>query len=171
MAYSDFQDELISVVATATGTTPSNTDGDPQTLFTSVEAARLSIVEFMNDALAGNRGRPAPPYVAVQVGSEVPEEQYSADGGFFRSPVTIAYIDATGNPDTTPDQKSVHAAIEAIRSRIDAYDASFETFWRVERGAIDTSDSNVVFRNLASDSKVQIVAGTLTYSPGLQTYH
>lgn len=172
MAYSAFHDELLALFATATGThlKGASTSSPSQTLFTSVEAARLSLVEFMKDGLAGNKGRPAPPYGAVQIGRMIPDEQMSAAGGFYVAPVTFALVDALGNTVATPSQKTVHTILESFAATIEASSANFTNFWREERGAIDSSEENVVFRALASESKVQIVAATLTYSPGLRLY-
>ena len=169
MAYSAFQNELMSVIATATGTHPKGTStSDPaQTLFTAVEASRASVVETMKDGLAGSRGRPSPPYVVVQVGKLVHDSEWGARSRTYRSPVSIAIIDALGNTTTTPGQKSIHEIAEAIADAIDNA-ASFTTFQAPpERAEIDSSETNPVFMALAVDSKVQIVAAVVTWSPGL----
>jgi hypothetical protein len=155
MAYSAFHDELLALFATATGThlKGASTASPSQTLFTSVEAARLSAVEAMKDGLAGNRGRPAPPYGAVQIGQMVPDVQMNAAGGFYMVPVTFALVDALGNTTTTPSQKTVHAILESFAATLESPTASFTNFWREERGAIDSSEENVVFSRIGERLK------------------
>lgn len=171
MAYADFHNELLDLVATITGAVRTDPD-DPTrsaTLFTSVETAQISIIEFMNEGVEGGQGRPAPPYWAVQVGDLVPDDGFGSQT-FFRAPVTIAVLDAIGNETTNPTQESIHAAIEAVRAAIDAPTANHQYFWRIERGRVDSSANNSVFRALTAESKAGILAATLSWTPGLQVY-
>lgn len=161
--YADFQDEVMATIATATGTVLSD-DASKQTLFTSVEAAALSLVSFMNDGIAGSRGRPAPPYAAVQIGEMVHDPEWGARSRTYRAPVTVAYINSCESGAT---QKTVHVVAEAVADAIDN-DASFNTFQAPpERATIDSSEANPVFMTLAVQSKVDIVAAVVTWSPGL----
>jgi hypothetical protein len=161
--FAEFKEEFMGLVAQATGLV--QTEGtEKATLFTSIEAANLSIIEFMNDGLKGNRGRPAPPYAAVQIGALNLDPDWGVSSQTYRAPVTVGIVDATANDAT---QESVAALLEAIQALIDDPAANFTTFQPCERSSIDVSESNPVFQALGSNSKVDIIAGTITWEPGL----
>lgn len=167
MAYAAFQAELLSLLAAATGTHPGG-GSQPQTLFTSVEALNLSIVEYVKQGLRGGP-IPPPPYVVVLVGALAHDPEWGVASRTYHAPVTVAAILARS---TGATQDDAHALVQAAADAIDDGDlppaGQFATFQSPpERAGIDSSENNVVTQGLAADSRVQIVAATANWTPGL----
>jgi hypothetical protein len=159
VTYADFETEVLDTVATSTGT--HRGDGEGQTLFTSIETCGINVISYMNDALAG-RGRPAPPYVAVQMGQDSHDPEWGVRSRTFRHPLTVGIVAPRASK--TPAQ--IRAMLETLATLID--DGSFTTFQSPpERASIDVSDTNPIYEALGAQSKVKVVAGTLTWIPGL----
>ena len=162
MAFADFKTEFLGLVAGVTGTFPSG-GAERQTLFTDIETAGISIVGYMDDGDRGDEGRPAPRYAAVEIGRTTHDTQWGVRGKTYRAPVTVALLDLAAN--STQDQ--VRTVLETLATQIDD-GFSFTNFQSPpERGEIDSSAQNVVFRAISLESKGGIVAATLTYQPGM----
>lgn len=169
MPYADYEEEILATVAALTGTVLADTpDPDepggylPQTCWTALEAARISVVEYASDAARG-RGRPMPPYVAVLIGDEAPSRGFGASERPQRAPVTVAILAL----ETTHTQRQVRDLLRAVKAAWEAPDGLYDTFQAVETGRLDSSANNAVVRGLAIESKVRIVGATLAYAPGL----
>lgn len=161
---SAFQAELYALIgATLTEITVPNAGGSTRpTLFTTVQALQKSIVEFAKDGIA-SQGRPAPPYLFVEIGQFVPDSGLNLDNE--RAPVAFYYVDAA-SASHTPSQIYVNGRLKALKDALDSQTAAFTTFCPVEYGRIDSSPSNPITKALVAESSVQIAGGMLVYEPG-----
>jgi hypothetical protein len=158
--YTDFQNEVLDAIAGVTGLVKAG--GASQTLFTSVEAAQISVIEYINDSDSEGK-RPMPPYGAVQIGQDTHDPEWGVRSRTRRAPVAFALLDTYANGAT---QESVREMLEAVADALDF--GSFTTFQSPpELAEIDASDGNTVFMALGADAKGEIVAGIVRWEPGL----
>lgn len=102
-----------------------------------VRAARLNWRSLIEENQQAGSGGINPPYVVVQLGPLVPEEEYGPmEGEFYRLPVTIYYIDGPG------------VAIETIETKLQALsgalkpETTYTNFMLTDEGMVDCSDGN-----------------------------
>lgn len=159
-----FQTELYAKIA-ATWTdivVPDGLGTVRPTLFTTEQALKLSIIEFMKDGLEGGQGRPAPPYAFVDIGNSAPAE-WTINQDVQVTPMIIYYVDCDHDSHVAT-QQYVSAKLWAMKRAID--DSSFTTFEPVEYGAVDVSPSNPITNALEAVSKVRLIGGMVYWRPG-----
>lgn len=136
--------------------------GERPTVFTTLQALQVSIVEFTKDGIAGD-GRPAPPYAFVDIGRSEPEAGFCPSLDIQRAPIAIYYVDVAYEGHDT-DQVVVSGKLWALKRAVDAGSNLFQT---ETKGRLDTSPSSPVVKALAAASKIPLVAGHVLWTPGL----
>lgn len=124
-------DEIAPIIVTAfalPGTSPNLRE---------VRAARLNWRSLIEDFQQSGSGGINPPYVITQLGTLVPDDEFSPmEGEFYRLPLTVYYIDGPG------------VAIEAIETKLQAFSAAmkletiYTNFMLTSEGVIDCTDGN-----------------------------
>lgn len=159
MNLASFIDELFALI-TATWPEVTVSNGN---LITSLEATREQVVETFQ------AGTHQPPYVVVHIGDFANEPDFGMANQPMRAPVIVHYLTVRGpnsGDGKMMQQTDLHAKMEALRAAIDGPTLR-STFARIEIGQVSTSEAAPVNSKLAAESKTQIIAGALSYSPGL----
>lgn len=154
----DFQGELQNVIAsTWTDVQYVAPDGSHLSGFwTSVQALHEQIVEDLKAATIPF------PCVVLQFGEERLCQDYSIDGDAYYLPFSVHRIELYG---PSANQNTLAAKCRSLKKAID--DGNFTNFQIIERGSIDTSDMNPVQLALSANSKVQVVAASVSWDKAL----
>lgn len=124
-------DELAPIIVTALALPPTSPN------LREVRAARLNWRSLIEEYQQGGAGGINPPFVVVQLGALVPDEDFAPmEGEFYRLPVSIYYIDGPAVPIETIETK-VQTLSAALKP-----ETEYTTFMLTDEGMVDCSDGN-----------------------------
>lgn len=124
-------DELNAIIATALALPATSPN------LREVRAARLNWRSLIEEYQQNGSGGINPPYVVVQLGPLVPDEDYAPmEGEFYRLPVSVYYIDGPSVPIETIETK-----LQALSAALKP-ETTYTNFMFTDEGVIDCSDGN-----------------------------
>jgi hypothetical protein len=129
---------------------------DPTTrnTFTSFEMLRKNIIE------AAREDNPDPPYIVIELGSAVTDQDFGIGQRFKRVPCTIYYVGQNMTLD------NLTAKLTSLQAAFDSPTRTVGEFAIVENGEILTVEDCPAHRALVAIGKALLSAGEVSWNPG-----
>lgn len=122
--------------------------------FTSFEMLRKNIIE------ASREDNPNPPYIVIELGSAVTDQDLGIRQGYKRVPGTIIYVGENMTLD------NLTAKLTALQAAFDSPTRTVGEFAVMEDGEILTVEDCPAHRALVAIGKALLSAGQVSWNPG-----
>ena len=134
-------------------------------VLTTIQGQQHNFVQMLN-ADEGTGWKFVPPGMVIDVGDfqEVANEFSMNCLNLMRARITVIYVADLGGKNTQP---FVYSKMFNLKQAIEASNAQFNTFARIEQGKLMSSVDCPINKELMGDSQVSVICSALTYSPGL----